>query len=114
MFSKKYDEYLFSFHECLQFLYIRNYAKNEVFRRIPLNYFPVSISISDCEKYTVLGTKEGLVLFITRLENTINSGYNLDVFSGHYDYVKAVKFNHATSQLYTSSQSEVIVWDING
>jgi hypothetical protein len=110
-FSKKYDDHLFCFHECLQFLYIRNYNTNEVYRRIPLNYFPSAISISEKENYIAVGTREGLILFITRIDNSVNAGYNLDTFSGHYDFVKCLKFDG--NRLLSSSYSELFVWNIN-
>lgn len=103
----------FCLHECLQFLFIRNYSKNEIFRRIPLNYFPMSISISENENYIAVGTKENYILFISRIDSSPNSGFNLDVFSGHYDYVKALKFNKDTSKLFSASHSELLVWNIN-
>jgi hypothetical protein len=73
----------------------------------------VSISLSDNEQYIALGTKEGLILFITRMENTLQSGFNLDIFTGHNDLVKAVKFNADNSMLFSSSHSEIFVWNIN-
>lgn len=71
------------------------------------------MSLSLEENYIAIGTKEGNILFITRIENTINSGYNLDIFPGHYDYVKAISFNNNTSKLFSSSYSELLVWNIN-
>jgi WD40 repeat protein len=105
---------LFSIHECLQFLYIRNYKSNEIYRRIPLNYFPICINLSEnSEKYIAIGTKEKKILFITRIENSINAGFNLDIFSGHYDVVKSVCFSKDNSKLFSTSYSEVFVWNIN-
>jgi len=111
-FSKKYENMIFGIHECLQFLYIRDYVGGEIFRRIPLNYFPSSIAINEDEKYIAIGTKEGLILFVTKIENTLNSGFNLDIFQGHYDYVKSLCFNKASNHLFSSSYSEIIVWEI--
>lgn len=101
-------------HECLQFLYIRNYSKNEVYRRIPLGYFPSIITLSSStEKYIAIGTKENKILFITRIEESIAAGFNLDVFSGHFDYVKSLCFNNDSTKLLSSSYSELLVWNIN-
>ncbi len=97
----------------MQFLYIRNYSKNETYRRIPLDFFPTSISLSPEENYIAVGTKEGLVLFITRMENSAHSGFNLDIFSSHFDLVKSVQFNQNGSKLFSSSHSELVVWNIN-
>ena len=113
VFCKKFDDYLYGFHECLQYLYIRNYSKNEVFRRIPLSYFPSCLSLSVDEKYIGVGTKEGRLLLITRLENSLQSGFNLDCFHGHYDYIKSLNFNHDESLLFSCSYSEIFIWKIN-
>jgi len=91
---------------------MRNYTRNEVFKRIPLNYFPASIALSPSENYIAIGTKEGFILYITKVDNTINSGFNLDIFSGHFDYVKALSFDNDCEKLISSSYSEVIVWKI--
>jgi len=104
---------LFTFHECLQFMFIRNFKTNEVHRRIPLDFFPTSISLSKDDAYIALGTKEGLVLFITRMDDATKSGFNLDIYSGHFDLVKSLKFNRNTSKLFSTSHSEMIVWNIN-
>lgn len=77
-----------------------------------MNYFPTCISINDGEKYIVIGTKEGLILFVTKIENTLNSGFNLDIFQGHFDYVKSLNFNKTSTYLFSSSYSEIIVWEI--
>ena len=111
-FSLKYDELYYSCHECLQFLYIRNFNKNEIFRRIPLNYFPTCLSISNNENYIAIGTKEGLLLFITRIEMNLNTGFNLDIFSGHYDFVKTLSFSFDSKKCFSGSYSEMIVWNI--
>ena len=63
------------------------------------------------ENYIAIGTKEGLILFITRIDNSVNAGYNLDIFTGHFDYVKAIKFEE--NRLITTSYSELFVWNIN-
>lgn len=91
---------------------MRNYTRNEVFKRIPLNYFPTSLSLSLNENYYAIGTKEGLILFITKIDNSANSGFNLDIFPGHYDYVKSLTFNSESDKLISSSFSEILVWKI--
>jgi hypothetical protein len=78
-----------------------------------LTYFPSSISLSEDEKHLAIGTKEGAILLMTRLENSLQSGFNLDTFSGHFDYVKSLNFNFAGNFLFSCSHSEVIVWNIN-
>ena len=112
-FSTNWESFLYSFHESLQFLFIRNFNTKEIFRRIPLNYFPFSISLSFDEKYMAIGTKEGAVLFITRLENNINTGYNLDIFNGHYSGIKSLSFTKEDTNLVSASNSEMIVWELN-
>lgn len=77
-----------------------------------MNYFPTCLSINEGEKYIAIGTKEGLILFVTKIENTLNSGFNLDIFQGHFDYVKALNFNKKSNLLFSSSYSEIIVWEI--
>lgn len=91
---------------------MRNYTRNEVFKRIPLNNFPTSLAVSPNENYIAIGTKEGLILFITKIDHTVNSGFNLDIFPGHCDYVKSLAFNHECQKLISSSYSEIIVWKI--
>lgn len=83
-----------------------------MFRRIPLNYFPTCISINEDERYIAIGTREGLILFVTKIENTLNSGFNLDIFQGHFDFVTSLRFNKASNMLFSSSYSEILVWDI--
>ena len=111
-FSNHFDGILLSFHECLQFLWIRNYQKNEVMKCIPLNYFPFSLNISDDEHFIAIGSKEGLILFVTRTDESYVSGFNLDIFKGHYDSVDYLKFSHNNRFLFSSSYSEVFVWEI--
>ena len=112
-FSNHFDGVSLCFHECLQFLYIRNYLKNEMIKSIPLNYFPYSLGLSEDEHYISIGTKEGIILFVTRTEETFTSGFNLDIFNGHYDSVDTVKFSKDTSKLYTTSYNEMLIWEIN-
>lgn len=112
-FSFQFDGVLLCYHESLQFLYIRNYIRNEIIKSIPLNYFPYALDVSEDEKYIAIGTKEGLVLFITRKDNTYASGFNLDIFNGHYDHIETIKFNKDSSKVLTSSYSELLVWTIN-
>ena len=54
-----------------------------------------------------------MILFITRIENSISSGYNLDIFKGHHDYVKDIKFGKKSDKLNSCSYNELIAWDIN-
>ena len=80
---------------------------------IPLNYFPYSMALSDHEKYIAVGTKEGLLLFITRGEENYNSCFNLDLFKGHYDSIDCVTFSHDTKKVFSTSKNEILVWDIS-
>ena len=112
-FSNHLVEVIISFHECLQFLFIRNFVKKEIIKLIPLNYFPFSLALSDSEKYISIGTKEGLVLFITKGGDNYNCSFNLEVFKGHYDTVDFVKFSHDNKKLFSSCQNELFVWEIN-
>jgi WD40 repeat protein len=113
LFSNHFDGVVLGFHECLQFLFVRNYVKRDIIKLIPLNYFPSSLALSDQEKYIAVGTKEGLLLFITRGEENYNSCFNLDIFKGHYDGVDAIKFSHDTKKIFSTSQNELFVWEIN-
>ena len=113
VFSTHFDGVVIGFHECLQFLFIRNFVKKDIIKMIPLNYFPYALALSDQEKYIAVGTKEGLILFITRGEENYNSCFNLDIFKGHYDHVDAIKFSHDTKKVFSTSQSELFVWEIN-
>jgi len=111
-FSIHFDNILFSFHESLQFLWIRNYIKNQVIKCIPLNYFPYSINISDDEHFIGIGTKEGLILLVSKSNDSYNSDFNLDIFKGHYDMVDYLKFSHNGRQLFTSSYNELFIWEL--
>ena len=79
---------------------------------IPLNYFPSSLALSDEEKFIAVGTKEGLLLFITRGEENYHSCFNLDLFKGHYDSVDTIEFSHDTKKVFSKSKNELFVWDI--
>ena len=113
LFSNHFDGVVLGFHETLQYLFVRNYIKKDIIKLIPLNYFPCSLALSDQEKYIAVGTKEGLLLFITRGEENYNSCFNLDIFKGHYDTVDSIKFSHDSKKLFSTSQNEIFIWDIN-
>ena len=113
LFSNHFDGVVLGFHECLQFLFVRNYVKRDIIKLIPLNYFPSSLALSDQERYIAVGTKEGLLLFITRGEENYNSCFNLDIFKGHYDTIDSIKFSHDTKKVFSTSKNELFVWDIN-
>ena len=113
LFSTHFDGVVLGFHECLQFLFIRNFVKRDIIKLIPLNYFPSSLALSDQERYIAIGTKEGLLLFITRGEENYNSCFNLDIFKGHYDTVVSIKFSHDTKKVFSTSKNELFIWDIN-
>ena len=113
IFSNHFEGVILGYHECLQFLFVRNFSKKEIIKMIPLNYFPYSLGISDQERYICVGTKEGLILFITRGEENYNSCFNLDIFKGHYDGVDAIKFSHDTKMVFSTSKNEIFVWEIN-
>ena len=113
LFSTHFDGVVLGFHECLQFLFIRNFVKRDIIKLIPLNYFPSSLALSDQERYIAIGTKEGLLLFITRGEENYNSCFNLDIFKGHYDTVDSIKFSHDTKKVFSTSKNELFIWDIN-
>jgi WD40 repeat protein len=112
-FSKCWNGVLFCFHECLQFLFLRNFHSKEIYRRIPLNYFPMSLALSTGEYYMSIGTKEGVVLFITRIDSNLNTGFNLDIFRGHFSAIKSLDFSDDRTQLVSASHSEIMVWGIN-
>ena len=113
LFSTHFDGVVLGFHECLQFLFIRNFVKKDIIKLIPLNYFPSALALSDQERYIAVGTKEGLLLFITRGEENYNSCFNLDIFNGHYDCVDSIKFSHDTKKVFSTSKNELFIWDIN-
>ena len=112
LFSPTFNGICLSFHECLQFLYIRNFEKNENIKIVPLNYFPYSLDVSDNEKHICVGTKDGLLLYITKNEVSYKGGFNLDIFEGHYDNVDTVKFSHDSLKLFTTSFNEILVWNV--
>ena len=47
LFSTHFDGVVLGFHECLQFLFVRNYVKKDIIKLLPLNYFPSSLALSD-------------------------------------------------------------------
>lgn len=112
-FSECWDEVVFCYHEMLQFLFIRNIESKELFRRIPLNYFPLCLSISNDEKCFVFGTREGQVLFITRNEDHVNTGFTLDIYSGQYSSITSIEYcsNRNENMIISGSHSEMIVWE---
>ena len=113
LFSNHFDGVVLGFHECLQLLFVRNFVKRDIIKLIPLNYYPSSLALSDQEKYIAVGTKEGLLLFITRGEENYNSCFNLDIFKGHYDTIDSIKFSHDTKKVFSTSKNELFVWDIS-
>ena len=113
LFSNHFDGVVLGFHECLQFLFVRNFIKQDIIKSIPLNYFPSTLSLSDQERFIAVGTKEGLLLFITRGEENYNSCFNLDIYKGHYDSIDSIKFSHDTKKVFSTSRNELFVWEIN-
>ena len=113
LFSNHFDGVILGFHECLQFLFVRNFIKQDIIKSIPLNYFPSTLSLSDQERFIAVGTKEGLLLFITRGEENYNSCFNLDIYKGHYDSIDSIKFSHDTKKVFSTSRNELFVWEIN-
>ena len=113
LFSKLYDGISLCIHECLQVLYIRNYIRNEMIKVINVNYYPITIDLCNDEKRISLGTKEGVVLVISKKGESFLSGYTVDSVYGCYDTVLDVKFSGDNSKLYASSYNEVIVFNIN-
>ena len=113
VFSKLYDGISLCVHECLQVLYIRNYIRNEMIKVINVNYYPITIDLSNDEKRISLGTKDGVVLVISKKGESFLSGYTVDSVYGCYDMVMDVKFSGDNSKLYASSYNEVIVFNIN-
>ncbi len=97
-------------------MYIRNYTKGDVYRRIALDYFPVSLALSESESYIAVGTKDGSILFITRIGDHNSSGvqtaFNLDIFGGHYDITKCLSFSNDERRLYSASYNEIFVWNV--
>ena len=112
LFSRQFDRLILAYHECLQFLFIRDFNNKELYKMIPLTYFPYSMDISLNEKYISIGTKEGLVLIIKKGEENYNSGFSLDVFSGHFDKINLVKFSNDNKKLISSCMNEILVWNL--
>ncbi|MCQ2816953.1 MAG: WD40 repeat domain-containing protein [archaeon] len=112
-FSEHFDSISLCLQECLQFLFVRNYNTNQVIKMIPLNYFPTAINLSADDRYIGIGTKEGLILIIKRIEENYNSGFNLDVFDGHFDSVDYVAFSQNGNKFLSTSYNEMFVWEFN-
>ena len=106
------DDLYICCHEGCNSLFVRNYRKGNIVKHIPLTYKPYSLCISNDDKYIAIGTKEGIVLFITRMEDTFDSGFNLDIFYKHYDCIDTVMISKDCKKLYSTCMNEVIIWDI--
>ena len=110
--SNNSDDLYICCHEGCNSLFVRNYRKGNIVKHIPLTYKPYSLCISNDDKYIAIGTKEGIVLFITRMEDTFDSGFNLDIFYKHYDCIDTVMISKDCKKLYSTCMNEVIIWDI--
>ena len=114
-FSRMYDGISFCFHECLQFLYMRNYLKKEMIKIVPLNYFPLTFDINKDETRIAVGTRESVVLIINKKGESFVNGYSVDNVYGCYDVVNEVTFGGGSNNntLYVSSFNEVIVFNLS-
>lgn len=98
------------YSEIIPNIYIRNYIKKEITKVIPLqNYHPCTLSISPNRKYYFIGTKEGMLAIITRLDLNSYNGFKIDVSNSHFDTVNCV--NSSKKCVISCSYGEIIVWN---
>ena len=114
VFSKKYNEVIICYHELLQFILIRDFIRKETINILGINYFPFCMNINSNGKFISIGTKEGIIIFISEgEENYYNNNCKPVLYKGHYDTIHSVKFSHDSTKLFTSGRNEMLVWDIN-
>ena len=114
IFSKQYDGVIICYHEALQFILIRDFIKKINKKIIAINYFPYCIDINDNGNFIALGTKEGIIIFISDGELKYYNNYCEPVlYRGHYDSIYSIKFSQDSSILFTSSKNEILSWSIN-
>lgn len=107
---EKNKEYIVLYSEIIPNIYIRNYIKKEITKVIPLqNYHPCSLSIAPNRKYYFIGTKEGMLVIITRLDLNSYSGFKIDVSNSHFDTVNCVISSKRC--VISCSYAEIFVWN---
>ena len=71
---------------------------------IDLNYCPYCIDINDSGRFIAIGTKEGVIIFISvGEEKYYNSMFYCEpvLYGGHYDIIHSLKFTHDSSKLFS-------------
>ena len=114
VFSHNYNEVIICYHELLQFILVRDFVRKKNINIIGLNFFPYSLDINDNGSYIAIGTKEGIIIFVSEGEEKyFNNSCDQVFYRGHYDIVYSLKFSHDSNKLFTSTKNEIFVWDIN-
>ena len=114
VFSQQYDEVIICYHELLPFILVRNFVKKINMKIIGINYLPYCININENGKFIAIGTKEGIIIFLSGGEEQMYNIYCEPIlYKGHYDLIHSVKFSNDSTKLYTSCKNEIIVWDIS-
>ena len=113
VFSKQFNEVILCYHELLQFILVRDFVKRENVRIIGINFFPYCLSINSSGKFIVIGTKEGILIFIPDGEKKYYYNYcEPSFYKGHYDTIQSLQFSHDSRLLFSASKNEIIVWNI--
>ena len=114
IFSKQYKEVIICYHELLQFILVRNFVKRINMKIIGTNYFPYCMNINSNGKLIAIGTKEGVIIFISDGEEKYYNDFcSPTLYKGHYDSIHYIQFSNDSKKLFTSSKNELIVWNIS-
>ena len=114
VFSQQYKEVIICYHELFQYILVRDFLRKINLQIIGLNYSPYCMSINDNGQYIAIGTKEGVIIFISEGEEKYyNNNCEQVYYRGHYDIIYSLKFSHDSSKLFSTSKNEILLWDIN-
>merc|ERR1711964_965404 len=81
----------------LQYVFVRNFVRKTMVKRIPLMHFPCCLDISADAKWLAVGTSDRLVELVSTTDQTAAD------YSGHGDSVSYVKFDADTSKIFSIS-----------
>ena len=106
-----YQNDLLCINEILSFIYIRDYNKQLMLSSIPLNnYYPLSIGHTLNNYQFFIGTKEGFLITITRLNLSEYKGFKIDISNTNFDSINNIKV--FPSYIVVSSFNEICIYYI--
>lgn len=101
---------LIIYNEIIQYITIRNFITKEFIKSIPLNgYHPITLSMK--APYYIIGTKEGVIVKITKKNKETYKGLSIDIINIHYDQVNKVIIDNDCAV--TCSYNEIAVNDLS-